>query len=80
MLAGRFTQQTLRLLDWLAATILPPEDIPEHQRVGKRGEEDAYFYLRRLGYIIIARNFRSPIIAENWIWSDGMETFYVLLK
>jgi putative endonuclease len=24
------------------------------------GEEDAYFYLRKLGYAIVARNFRSP--------------------
>jgi Holliday junction resolvase-like predicted endonuclease len=27
---------------------------------GRRGEEDAYFYLRRCGYTIISRNFRSP--------------------
>jgi putative endonuclease len=60
MFAGRLTKTTLRALDWLAATILPPEDIPAHQRTGRRGEEDAYFYLRRRGYIIIARNYRSP--------------------
>jgi len=60
MLAGRFTQATLRTLDWFAARLLSPEDIPAHQRTGRRGEEDAYFYLRRRGYTIIARNFRSP--------------------
>jgi len=60
MLAGRFTQVTLRALDWFAARMLSPEDIPAHQRTGRRGEEDAYFYLRRRGYTIIARNFRSP--------------------
>jgi len=60
MLAGRFTQATLRALDWFAARMLSPEDIPAHQRTGRRGEEDAYFYLRRRGYTIIARNFRSP--------------------
>jgi putative endonuclease len=60
MFAGRFTQTTLRLLDWLAKQTLAPEDIPVHQQTGRRGEEDAYFYLRRRGYIIIARNFRSP--------------------
>lgn len=60
MFAGRLTKTTLRALDWLAATTLPPEDIPAHQRTGRRGEEDAYFYLRRRGYIIIARNYRSP--------------------
>ena len=60
MFAGRFTRVTLRALDWLAARTLAPEDIPAHQITGRRGEEDAYFYLRRLGYTIIARNFRSP--------------------
>ena len=25
-----------------------------------RGEEEAYFYLRKQGYVIIARNYRSP--------------------
>jgi putative endonuclease len=60
MFSGRLTKTTLRALDWLAAITLPPEDIPAHQRTGRRGEEDAYFYLRRRGYIIIARNYRSP--------------------
>jgi len=60
MFAGRLTQATLRALDWLAAKALSPEDIPEHQRTGRRGEEDGYFYLRRRGYTIIARNYRSP--------------------
>ena len=60
MFAGRITQVTLRALDWLAAHSLPPENMPAHQRTGRRGEEEAYFYFRRKGYVIIARNFRSP--------------------
>jgi putative endonuclease len=60
MFSGRLTQVTLRGLDWLSKRALPPEDGPEHQRTGRRGEEDAYFYLRRRGYVIVARNFRSP--------------------
>jgi putative endonuclease len=60
MFAGRLTQATLRALDWLAARTLAPEEMPAHQRTGRRGEEDAYFYLRRRGYTIIARNYRSP--------------------
>jgi len=60
ILAGRLTQSTLRALDWLANKTLVPENAPEHQRTGRRGEEDAYFYLRRRGYTMIARNFRSP--------------------
>jgi len=55
----RFTQAALRSLDWLAARTLAPEEKPEHQRTGQRGEEDAYFYLRRRGYVMVARNFRS---------------------
>jgi putative endonuclease len=53
-------QTTLRILDWLAARTLTPEDLPAHQLTGRRGEEAAYFYLRRRGYTIIARNYRSP--------------------
>jgi len=60
MFAGRLTEATLRALDWLAARMLSPEVMPTHQRTGRRGEEDAYFYLRRRGYTIIARNYRSP--------------------
>src|SRR5579864_3424551 len=60
MLSGRFTHATVRALDWLASHALKPEQIPQHQRTGRRGEEDAYFYLRRLGYVMVARNFRSP--------------------
>lgn len=60
MFAGRLTQATLRALDWLAGQTLPPDPRPAHQRTGRRGEEDAYFYLRRHGYVIIARNYRSP--------------------
>ncbi len=58
--AGRLTQVALRALDWLAVRTLPPEDLPERHLTGRRGEEDAYFYLRRRGYTIISRNFRSP--------------------
>jgi putative endonuclease len=60
MFAGRLTQATLRALDWLASRTLPLEDLPAHQRTGRRGEEAAYFYLRRRGYTIISRNYRSP--------------------
>ena len=60
MFAGRLTQSTLRALDWLAARTLTPEESPEHLLTGRKGEEDAYFYLRRRGYTIVARNYHSP--------------------
>jgi putative endonuclease len=57
--SGRVTQVAIRALDWVAERTLAPDDAPAHQRTGRRGEEDAYFYLRRLGYVMVARNFRS---------------------
>lgn len=60
MSSGRLTHATIRALDWLAERTLAADKRPEHQRTGRRGEEDAYFYLRRRGYVMVARNFRSP--------------------
>lgn len=34
--------------------------VTPHLQTGLRGEDAAYFYLRRLGYIIVARRWRSP--------------------
>jgi putative endonuclease len=60
MLPARLTHATLRALDWLSEKFLPPDETAEHLKTGRRGEEEAYFYLRRQGYTIIARNYRSP--------------------
>jgi putative endonuclease len=60
MLPRSFVVSSLRALDWLAARALPRDETPAHQLTGRRGEEAAYFHLRKLGYTIIARNFRSP--------------------
>ena len=58
--SGRPTLAVLHVLDWLAERMLPPDKGPAHQRTGRRGEEAAYFHLRKLGYTMVARNFRSP--------------------
>src|SRR5262245_19672073 len=59
-MSGRLTHLALRAFDSLAR-ILPRRDPgPRHLRTGSRGEEAAYFYLRQLGYVMIARNYRSP--------------------
>jgi putative endonuclease len=60
MFSGRITHATVRCLDWLGRKMLASDEGPRHQRTGRHGEEDAYFYLRRLGYVMVARNFRSP--------------------
>src|SRR5437879_11459345 len=59
MSSGRLTHATIRALDWLSGKTLPGSTGPAHQRIGRHGEEDAYFYLRTLGYVMVARNYRS---------------------
>ena len=54
------TRGTLNALDRCARTLLPSDQLPSHLHVGARGEEDAYFFLRTVGYVMVARNFRSP--------------------
>jgi putative endonuclease len=58
-LLSRLTQAAVRSLDRLAGSVLTPDDGPEHQRTGCRGEEETYFWLRKLGYVMVARNYRS---------------------
>ena len=60
MFAGRTTQLVLRLLDRFAPATGPRNGTASSKHIGQRGEEDAYFYLRRLGYVMVARNYRSP--------------------
>jgi putative endonuclease len=55
---GRFTESAFRLLNRFGGST--QRALPMHQQVGRRGEEDAYFYLRRHGYVMVARNYRSP--------------------
>jgi putative endonuclease len=56
----RFTQLAVRLLDGAARLALRPSYEAEHLKTGRSGEEEAYFHLRKLGYVIVARNWRSP--------------------
>src|SRR5215467_2832896 len=60
MLPAFVTQMIVRGLDWFGHRFLPMDLRPPHQLIGTRGEEDAYFHLRKLGYTMVARNFRSP--------------------
>jgi putative endonuclease len=53
------TQTTLRALDRFGAKRRRQKDLPLHQQIGWKGEEDAYFYLRKLGYVMVGRNYRS---------------------
>jgi len=49
------THRLIRFLQRLA-----PAHGPAHLQLGRRGETEAYFYLKRLGYRIVAMNFRAP--------------------
>jgi putative endonuclease len=59
MFAARLTRLTLRALDSFAR-ILPANKTADHLLTGRRGEEEAYFHLRQIGYVMVARNYRSP--------------------
>ncbi|MBZ5645745.1 MAG: YraN family protein [Acidobacteriia bacterium] len=59
-MSGRLTHAALRALDRVNRALLPKSKRAEHLQTGRRGEEDAYFYLRRQGYVMVARNWRSP--------------------
>src|SRR5579862_6634475 len=56
----RLTRFTIRMLDRIGDRVLDDNGQPPHQKTGRRGEEEAYFRLRKLGYVMVARNFRSP--------------------
>jgi putative endonuclease len=60
--SARLVQRTVRALDALARVVpwRKNDTTPQHLITGRRGEEEAYFYLRKLGYVMIARNYRSP--------------------
>ena len=60
MLPAVFTRTIIHGLDWISDRMLAADPRPRHQRTGTRGEEDAYFHLRKLGYVMVERNFRSP--------------------
>jgi putative endonuclease len=60
VISGGITRLVLRVLDRITPSEKEQRETPDGQSIGRRGEEDAYFYLRRLGYVMVARNFRSP--------------------
>jgi putative endonuclease len=82
---GKFTKLAIRLLDAVFHTLradLSPQEKARHLVTGVQGEEAAYFYLRQQGYVVIARNFRSPrhkgeIDLIAW---DGPELCFVEVK
>ena len=61
-MSGRLLKIALGSLDRIAGRLpwVPEDNGPEHLRTGRRGELEAYFWLRQQGYTMVARNWRSP--------------------
>ena len=57
MFALRLLEQFAHVSDGLATRFRRQQ--PAHLELGRRGEEAAYFYLRRHGYVVVARGWRS---------------------
>src|SRR5436305_12361288 len=53
---GHVIQSVVKALDRFS----PARNRAAHLYTGERGEEAAYFHLRKLGYVMVARNYRSP--------------------
>src|SRR5579872_1448018 len=54
------TRSIVRSLDRLTALMGRDPKRAPHLAFGSRGEDEAFFYLRQLGFIIVARDYRSP--------------------
>lgn len=59
-MSGRIAHFTLRTLDSISRILPRRAEKAAHLKTGTQGEEEAYFYLRQQGYVVIARNYRSP--------------------
>jgi putative endonuclease len=55
----RITELITAGLERLARIFRREPGGPEHLRTGRKGEDLAYYFLRRQGYTIVARNWRS---------------------
>lgn len=78
MLPAPFTRTVIQVLDWLSVRVLPRDERPKHLLTGRRGEEEAYFHLRKVGYEIVARNFRTaryPGEIDLIGWDDDVLCF-----
>ena len=73
--AIRFWHRVLRRMSFAT---LRRQDLSPTARVGREGEEAAYWYLREKGFIIVERNYR-PVGAHTEIdligWDGGVLVF-----
>ncbi|HVJ06972.1 MAG TPA: YraN family protein [Acidisarcina sp.] len=77
----RVFQGVVRAADWLTAR-LRPSRVARHLQTGERGEEDAFFHLRRQGYVVVARRYRSALCRGDidLIAWDGSTLCFIEVK
>ena len=54
-----FSERLIAWIDGIGARLGRKSALPEHLVVGRAGEEAAMFHLRRMGYTIVASDWRS---------------------
>ena len=79
MIALRLVEGFVHVSDALAVRLKRGPRRPEHLRLGIRGEEAAYFYLRHHGYTVVARGWRSAKVPGGDLdlvgWEDDTLCF-----
>lgn len=67
MIPGRFELARIAVQRWILLRLHATgkklhrgQAVPEHLQVGGRGELEALFFLRREGFVVIERRWRSP--------------------
>jgi putative endonuclease len=75
-------ERTLSWLDQAAARSTRSPKHPAHLMTGMRGEDAAYFYLRQVGYTIVARRWSSPKLRGDidLIGWDGESLCFIEVK
>jgi len=77
-----FRAWAIRRMDALAVRRARGRELPRHLATGERGEREALFHLRKMGYTVVARRWRS---AKLWgdidlIGWDGKWLCFVEVK
>jgi putative endonuclease len=68
----------LDTLELVLERLAERNSLPAHLATGARGERAAYFYLRRLGFVVVARGWRSHIVRGDLdlvAWEDDALCF-----
>src|SRR5258705_5968991 len=74
---------TMRRIDAVAARRALRRGLPAHLITGERGEREALFHLRRMGYTVVARRWKSAKLwgdidligwEGEWLWFVEVKT------